>query len=55
VTYPLIAGTSVARDFVEFPSQLYEHWVERPEVLRRFARHVGTGEPMPDALLERML
>ncbi|HVV95395.1 MAG TPA: M3 family metallopeptidase [Hyphomicrobiales bacterium] len=55
VTYPLIAGTSVARDFVEFPSQLYEHWIERPEVLGRFARHYRTGEPMPDALLRAML
>jgi peptidyl-dipeptidase Dcp len=55
VTYPVIAGTSVARDFVEFPSQLYEHWLERPEILRRFAVHYRTGEPMPDALLERVL
>ncbi len=54
VTYPSIAGTGVARDFVEFPSQLYEHWLMRPEVLKRFALHHGTGEPIPDALLERL-
>ena len=55
VTYPLLAGTSVSRDFVEFPSQLYEHWLEQPAVLRRFARHYRTGEPMPDSLIERVL
>jgi peptidyl-dipeptidase Dcp len=55
VTYPMISGTSVARDFVEFPSQLYEHWLERPEILKRFARHYRTGEPMPDDLLARLL
>jgi peptidyl-dipeptidase Dcp len=55
VTYPLISGTSVARDFVELPSQLYEHWLEEPEVLRRFAVHAETGEPMPADLLERLL
>ena len=55
VTYPLISGTSVARDFVELPSQLYEHWFEQREVLRRFAVHYETGEPMPDALLEKLL
>ncbi len=55
VTYPLISGTSVARDFVELPSQLYEHWLEQPEVLRRFARHAETGEPMPEALLDKVL
>ena len=53
VTYPLLSGTNVARDFVEFPSQLYEHWLEQPEILRRFARHHETGEPMPEALLAR--
>ncbi|HET6376607.1 MAG TPA: M3 family metallopeptidase, partial [Methylocella sp.] len=51
VTYPLISGTNVARDFVEFPSQLFEHWLEQPDVLRRFARHYETGKPIPDALL----
>ncbi len=55
VTYPLISGTNVARDFVEFRSQLYEHWLERPEILRRFAVHHRTGEPMPEALLRRLL
>jgi peptidyl-dipeptidase Dcp len=55
VTYPLLAGTRVARDFVEFPSQLYEHWLERSEVLGRYAVHYKTGEAMPTALLERLL
>ncbi len=55
VTHGLIAGTSVARDFVELPSQLYEHWLEVPEVLARHARHVETGEPMPADLLDRLL
>ncbi len=55
VTYPTISGTNVATDFVELPSQLYEHWLERPEVLRRFARHYKTGEAMPEALLQRLI
>jgi peptidyl-dipeptidase Dcp len=55
VTYPLISGTSVAQDFVEFPSQLYEHWLEQPEILRKFAVHHLTGEPMPEALLQKVL
>ena len=55
VTYPLLSGTSVARDFVEFPSQLYEHWLEQPELLRRFAVHKDTGEAMPEDLLARLL
>ena len=55
VTYPKIAGTSVATDFVELPSQLYEHWLEQPVVLRRFALHYQTGEPMPEALLQRLI
>jgi peptidyl-dipeptidase Dcp len=55
VTYPLISGTSVARDFVELPSQLYEHWQEQPQVLRQFAKHYQTGEPLPDDLLARFL
>jgi peptidyl-dipeptidase Dcp len=54
VTYPFISGTAVATDFVELPSQLYEHWIERPEVLKRFAVHARTGQPMPDALIERL-
>jgi peptidyl-dipeptidase Dcp len=55
VTYPSLAGTSVFTDFVELPSQLYEHWQERPEVLQRFARHAETGEPLPQDLLNRFL
>ncbi len=55
VTYPSLSGTSVFTDFVELPSQLYEHWQERPEVLRKFARHYQTGEPLPDDLLTRFL
>ncbi|XYK80818.1 MAG: M3 family metallopeptidase [Labrenzia sp.] len=55
VTYPMISGTSVARDFVELPSQLYEHWLSEPEVLSRFAVHYKTGEPMPKALLDKLL
>ena len=55
VTYPMIAGTNVARDFVELPSQLYEHWLEQEEVLQRFAVHHRTGEPMPTDLLQRLL
>jgi len=55
VTFPMISCTRVATDFVELPSQLYEHWLERPEVLRRFARHYRTGEPMPEDLLRRLI
>jgi peptidyl-dipeptidase Dcp len=55
VTYPVIACTRVATDFVELPSQLYEHWLEEPAVLRRFARHYETGAPMPEDLIERAL
>lgn len=55
VTYGALAGTAVARDFVELPSQLYEHWLSTPEVLSRFARHVETGEPMPQALIDKLL
>jgi peptidyl-dipeptidase Dcp len=54
VTYPYLSGTNVARDFVELPSQLYEHWLDRPEVLSQFARHHATGAPMPAELIERM-
>lgn len=53
VTYPRIAGTSVVRDFVELPSQLYEHWLESKPVLARLV-HYRTGEPIPQALLDRM-
>ncbi len=55
VTYGFISGTSVARDFVELPSQLYEHWLEVPEVLEKHARHWQTSEPMPPELLQRLL
>lgn len=55
VTYPSLAGTAVARDFVELPSQLYEHWVARPEVLSRHARHVETGAPIPAPLIDKLL
>jgi peptidyl-dipeptidase Dcp len=55
VTYPLIAGTAVPSDFVELPSQLYEHWLEVPQILQEYARHYRTGEPMPKALLDRLL
>jgi peptidyl-dipeptidase Dcp len=55
VVYPSLSGTSVFTDFVELPSQLYEHWQEQPQVLRRFARHYRTGEPLPDDLLQRFL
>jgi peptidyl-dipeptidase Dcp len=55
VTYPMISGTSVQTDFVELPSQLYEHWLEQPEILRRFALHYRTGAAMPDDLVARLL
>ena len=55
VTYPKISGTNVAADFVELPSQLYEHWLEQPDVLRRFARHYKTDAPMPEDLLRRLI
>ena len=55
VTYGFISGTSVARDFVELPSQLYEHWLEVPEVLEKHARHWQTDAPMPADLLQRLL
>lgn len=55
VTYGFISGTSVARDFVELPSQLYEHWLEVPSVLETHAKHYQTGEPMPADMLQRLL
>ena len=55
VTYGFISGTSVARDFVELPSQLYEHWLEVPSVLEAHARHYQTGAPMPADMMERLL
>jgi peptidyl-dipeptidase Dcp len=55
VRYPSQSGTSVRRDFVEFPSQVFEQWLAVPETLRRYARHYQTGEPLPEALLQRLL
>ncbi|MCF6111417.1 M3 family metallopeptidase [Mesorhizobium muleiense] len=55
VTWPSVAGTSVSRDFVELPSQLYEHWLTVPAVLEKHALHVTTGKPMPKALVDKML
>ena len=54
VTYPSLSGTSVTRDFVELPSQLYEHWLSQPQVLKRFARHAKTGKPMSEGMLEKL-
>jgi len=55
VTYERLSGTSVLRDFVELPSQLFEHWLAEAEVLKRHARHYLTDEPIPDALVEKLL
>ncbi|MFH7012206.1 M3 family metallopeptidase [Flavobacterium sp. FlaQc-52] len=54
VTYPSLSGTSVARDYVEFPSQLLEHWLATPEVLNKFALHYKTNEPLPQTLVDRI-
>ena len=54
VTYLKLSGTNVLQDYVELPSQLFEHWMSEPQVLRRHARHVETGEPIPDALLDKL-
>jgi peptidyl-dipeptidase Dcp len=54
VTWPSVSGTGVSRDFVELPSQLYEHWLTVPEVIEKHARHAETGDPMPRELMERM-
>jgi peptidyl-dipeptidase Dcp len=54
VTYERLSGTQVLKDFVELPSQLYEHWITEPEVLKAHARHWQTDEPIPEALIERM-
>ncbi|MDH4114277.1 MAG: M3 family metallopeptidase [Burkholderiaceae bacterium] len=54
VTYEGLSGTKVLRDFVELPSQIFEHWMLEPAVLKRHARHVTTGEPIPDELIARM-
>lgn len=55
VTYPSLSGTSVSRDFVELPSQLYEHWLTTSEILETHARHYRTGDPIPRALLDKVL
>jgi peptidyl-dipeptidase Dcp len=54
VGYERLSGTQVLRDFVELPSQLFEHWIDEPEVLKRHARHCTSGEPIPDDLIERV-
>ena len=54
VTYPSLSGTAVARDYVEFPSQLLEHWLSTPEVLQRFALHYQTGKPIPQELVDKI-
>ena len=54
VTYERLSGTNVLRDFVELPSQLFEHWLEEPGVLKQHARHHATGEPIPDELIARL-
>jgi peptidyl-dipeptidase Dcp len=54
VTYPSLSGTNVARDYVEFPSQLLERWLATPEILNRFALHHRTGQPIPKALVDRI-
>ena len=55
VRYRSQSGTAVRQDFVEFPSQIFEHWMSAPETLRNYARHYQTGEPIPEALLRRLL
>ncbi len=54
VTYPLLSGTNVATDYVEFPSQLLERWLSTPEVLNKYALHVKTGAPIPQALVDKI-
>ena len=54
VTYERLSGTQVLRDFVELPSQIFEHWITEPEVLQRHARHWHSGEPIPPALVQRL-
>ncbi|MCS7471398.1 M3 family metallopeptidase [Stieleria sp. ICT_E10.1] len=54
VNYPSQAGTSVARDYVEFPSQLLEHWLDTPEVLQKYCLHFETGEPLPQSLIDKI-
>lgn len=54
VTYPSLSGTSVVRDYVEFPSQLLEHWLSTPEVLQQYAKHYKTGKAIPESLVQRI-
>jgi peptidyl-dipeptidase Dcp len=54
VTYPSLSGTAVARDYVEFPSQLMEHWLATPQVLQKFALHYQTGKPIPQELVDKI-
>ncbi|HJW12374.1 MAG TPA: M3 family metallopeptidase, partial [Albitalea sp.] len=54
VNYERLSGTNVLRDFVELPSQLFEHWLDEPEILKRHARHCRTGEPIPDEMVQRL-
>jgi len=54
VTYPSLSGTSVARDYVEFPSQLLEHWLSTPQVLQKYAVHYQTGKPIPQSLVDKI-
>ena len=54
VTYECVSGTNVLRDFVELPSQLFEHWLQEPAVLKRHARHYLTGEAIPDTLVAKL-
>ncbi|MGO9945044.1 MAG: M3 family metallopeptidase [Rhodoblastus sp.] len=55
VVYPSMSGTATPTDFVEFPSQLYEHWALRPEILQRFALHSETGAPIPSKMIDRIM
>src|ERR1700750_2614606 len=55
VVFPRLSGTNVARDFVELPSQIYEHWLEQPEILERYAVHYQTGKAMPRVLLDKLI
>ncbi len=54
VQFERLSGTNVLRDYVELPSQLFEHWTMEPDVLRRHARHIDTNEPVPEALLKKL-
>jgi peptidyl-dipeptidase Dcp len=55
VEYPSLSGTAVARDFVEFPSQFYEHWATDPAIFSHYAKHYETGEPMPAELTAKLI